>query len=166
MESIRGWFIGRVDDGWFETSPTVDHDRDEILVVGRLTEPAFDDDVTEEEREAALASRIQAFREKTRNERIRIAREAEATFGRKVSWGVQCGDHTELFTTLAAPAMTRLRMPERRVLDTLVAAGVARSRSDALAWCVRQVAEHESEWLDDLDEALGQVEEVRSRGPR
>ena len=35
--------------------------------------------------------------------------------------------------------MTRLRMPERRVLDTLVDAGVARSRSHALAWCVRLV---------------------------
>ena len=43
--------------------------------------------------------------------------------------------------------MTRLRQPQRLVLDTLVDAGVARSRSDALAWCVRLVGQHEEDWL-------------------
>ena len=43
--------------------------------------------------------------------------------------------------------MTRLRQPQRMVLDTLVDAGVARSRSDALAWCVRLVGQHEDDWL-------------------
>jgi hypothetical protein len=62
--------------------------------------------------------------------------------------------------------MTRLRQPERLVLDTLVDAGVARSRSDALAWCVRLVGEHEDSWLTDLREALRTVEQVRSGGPR
>jgi hypothetical protein len=61
--------------------------------------------------------------------------------------------------------MTRLRMPERAVLDTLVDAGVARSRSHALAWCVRLVAEKQDEWLKDLREALTHVEKVRSEGP-
>ncbi|MGZ4150277.1 MAG: hypothetical protein ACXVQJ_09580, partial [Actinomycetota bacterium] len=70
------------------------------------------------------------------------------------------------FTTLSVPAMTRLRMPERRVLDTLVDAGVARSRSHALAWCVRLVAERQEDWLRDLREALKQVEQVRGEGPR
>jgi hypothetical protein len=61
--------------------------------------------------------------------------------------------------------MTRLRMPERRVLDTLVEAGVARSRSHALAWCVRLVAEKQDDWLKDLREALTNVEKVRGEGP-
>src|SRR5216117_3924042 len=74
---------------------------------------------------------------------IAIAREAEHRFRKKVSWGATCGDLTELFTTLSIPVMTRLRMPQREVLDTLVNAGVARSRSHALAWCVKLVAENE-----------------------
>jgi hypothetical protein len=61
--------------------------------------------------------------------------------------------------------MTRLRMPERRVLDTLVDAGVARSRSHALAWCVRLVSEKQDDWLKDLRQALTEVEKVRSEGP-
>lgn len=164
-DTIRGWFIGRIEDDWFEEAPTVEHDRDEILVVGRLAEPTMDDDVTEEDKAVARSSRIQSFRDKTRKDRIGIARSAEPTFGRKVSWGAQCGDQTELFTTLASPTMTRLRMPERRLLDTLVAAGVGRSRSEALAWCVRQVGEHQSEWLGELEDAIEKVEEVRRRGP-
>ena len=71
-----------------------------------------------------------------------------------------------MFTTISVPVMTRLRQSERLVLDTLVDAGVARSRSDALAWCVRLVGQHEDSWLADLREALRHVEEVRSAGPR
>jgi len=61
--------------------------------------------------------------------------------------------------------MTRLRMNERRILDTLVDAGVARSRSEALAWCVRLVRDHEGDWIEQLRAALVQVEAVRSEGP-
>jgi hypothetical protein len=164
-EGIRGWFIGRVEDDWFEQPPTVEYDRDEILVIGEIAEPAMEGDVEEHDRIAARLSRIDGFRKKTRNDRIRIARGAEATFGRKVSWGVTCGDQTQLFTTLASPTMTRLRMPERQTLDTLVGAGVARSRSEALAWCVQQVGKHQSEWLGELEDAIEKVDEIRRRGP-
>ena len=91
--------------------------------------------------------------------------EAEQRYDRKVSWGVRVGEHRELWTHVAAPVMTRLRQPQRMVLDTLVAAGVARSRSEALAWCVRLVGQHEEEWLADLREAMSHVAEVRSKGP-
>jgi hypothetical protein len=70
-----------------------------------------------------------------------------------------------LFTHIAVPVMTRLRQSERRVLDTLVDAGVARSRSDALAWCVRLVDEHADEWLAKLREAMAQVDDLRAEGP-
>jgi hypothetical protein len=113
----------------------------------------------------AARGRAKSFREDTRERRIEIARELEHLSGRKVSWGVRVGETEMLFTHLAAPVMTRLRQPERRVLDTLVDAGVARSRSEALAWCVRLVGEKSDTWLADLREALQHVEEVRKKGP-
>jgi hypothetical protein len=164
-DKILGWFIGRLDDTWFDGTPELTYDRDEIVLIGALPEPVVDPDTAEEVRAEACRSRIQAFRQKTRSARIEIARAAEHSFGRKVSWGASCGDQTEMFTTLAAPAMTRLRMPERRVLDTLVASGVAKSRSEALAWCVRLVGTHESDWLTELESAMRLVDDVKQRGP-
>ena len=96
---------------------------------------------------------------------MELATEAEARFGRKVSWGVEHDGSTTLFTTQATPVMTRLRLPERITLDTLIDGGVARSRSEALAWCVKLVGLHQAEWLSDLRTALVDVERVRSEGP-
>jgi hypothetical protein len=164
-QELAGWFAGRLPGDWFERAPEVAADRDEILVTGTLSEPALDDGATEEAKAAAREARIDGFREDTRDRRIRIANEAERRFRRKVSWAARCGDVERSFTTLSVPAMTRLRMRERRVLDTLVDSGVARSRSHALAWCVRLVAERQDEWLSDLRDALSRVEEVRGKGP-
>jgi hypothetical protein len=165
-EEIRGWFAGRVPSEWFTGAPEVTMDRDEILVVGTLADVQVGKGGSADELAAAQAGRIKQHREDTREARMRIAREAEHRFRRKVSWGAECGDVSELFTTLAMPMMTRLRMPERGVLDTLVEAGVARSRSHALAWCVRLVAQNQSEWVDRLREALTDVEKIRAEGPR
>ena len=96
---------------------------------------------------------------------MKIDREAQHRYERKVSWGVRVGDHSELWTNVAAPVMTRLRQPQRLVLDTLVDAGVARSRSEALAWCVRLVGQHEEDWLGELREAMDKVAGVRDKGP-
>ena len=139
-EQVRGWFAGRLPGEWFASGEIV-VDREEITIVGTLPEPeGTGEQATEAERAAAAEGRIKRFREETRARRIEIAREAEHRFRRKVAWGVNCGDLGEMFTTLSVPVMTRLRQSERRVLDTLVDAGVARSRSDALAWCVRLTA--------------------------
>jgi hypothetical protein len=165
VEEIRGWFAGRVPQGWFEGAPEVTADRDEVLVVGRLPDVALPKEASEQEAAAAREGRIRQFREDTRGERVRIAREVERKFDRRVSWGAECGDQRHLFTTLSAPAMTRLRMPEREVLDALVEAGVARSRSHALAWCVRLVGKHQGEWISQLKQALSEVEKVRASGP-
>ena len=162
-EKLSGWFAGRIPDGWFTGAPEVTYDREEILVVGTLAEPEGGD--TDEAKEAAREGRVRQFREDTRDQRIRIAREAERRYGRKVAWGVRIGDDEVLFTTLSVPVMTRLRMREREVLDTLVDAGVARSRSHALAWCVKLVADNQGEWLKDLQEALVAVQKVRAEGP-
>ncbi|WP_132876062.1 hypothetical protein [Tamaricihabitans halophyticus] len=158
------WFTGRLPADWFTEQPEVTVDREEIIVLGTL--PALSETFTDEAaRAAAESGRISRFREETRDERIEIARQAEHKYGRKVAWGARVGGTEELFSTLSAPVMTRLRQPERRVLDTLVDAGVARSRSEALAWTVRLVGEHTDEWLGELRAAMSKVDELRDRGP-
>ena len=160
------WITGVLPDDWFTGPPEVTVDRDEILIVG----PTAGADAgrrrrRRRDRAAAEAGRIAAFREATRERRIRIAQQIEHRYQRKVAWGARCGERRELFTTHSAPVMTRLRQPERQVLDTLVDAGVARSRSDALAWCVRLVGQHAEAWLGELRDAMGAVDELRRRGP-
>jgi hypothetical protein len=162
---VRGWFAGRLPDGWFVEAPDVTVDREEILVVGALAEPDYPSEADDAGKAAACRARIQRFREDTRDQRIRIADEAERRTGRKVAWGARCGEERELFTVLSVPVMTRLRMPERQVLDTLVGAGVARSRSEALAWCVRLVRDHQGDWIQQLRDALVAVEDARASGP-
>ncbi|MGE0795981.1 MAG: hypothetical protein AB7H43_10665 [Acidimicrobiia bacterium] len=164
-DELVGWFAGRLPDQWFTGPPEVTVDADEILVVGRLEEPGYPAGAGDDARAAARAGRARQFREDTREARIAIAAEAEHRAQRKVAWGVDCGDDRFVFTNLNVPVMTRLRMRERAVLDTLIGAGVARSRSEALAWCVRLVARHQGEWLDELDTAVRKVHEVRDQGP-
>ena len=162
-EGITGWFTGRLPDEWFEGDVEVEVDRDEVLVVGTLASPsAGDDPVAAKEAEAG---RISRFREQTREERMAIAREAEHRYGRKVAWGAQTGSTRQVFTSLSIPVMTRLRQPERQVLDTLVDSGVARSRSEALAWCVKLVGRNADSWLAELREAMQAVQKVRDAGP-
>ena len=163
-EDLQGWFAGRLPAGWFQGAPEVSADREEILVVGTLDEPELAKDASDDARASARRARIQLFREDTREQRIRIALEAERRLGRKVSWGARVGNVEQTFTTLSVPHMTRLRMSERAVLDTLVDAGVARSRSEALAWCVRLVGKNEEAWIERLRDALVSVEQVRSEG--
>ena len=164
--AVQAWFRGSLPEDWVTAGPaTIDVDRDEITVTLTLGVPELPEDATDEDRAEAVEGRITGFREDTRDRRVAIARRAEHRFERKVSWAVTVGDRTARFTHLAAPVMTRLRQPERRVLDTLVAANVARSRSDALAWCVRLVGEHTEEWLSELREAMEAVDRVRAQGP-
>jgi hypothetical protein len=149
MSDIQLFFDDRVPKDWFAGPAIVQSDDDEIHCVGVLR-PNLE---------------IDEFRESTRPERMSIAGEAESRFGRKVSWGVERDGITTMFTTQSTPVMTRLRLPERLVLDTLIDAGVARSRSDALSWCVRLVGRHQAEWLAELREALVSVEQARAEGP-
>ena len=163
MDEINAWLVGRLPDEWFEGEPEVTVDRDEIVVVGRIGQPGGEGD--DSAQRSAEAGRIKRFREQTRQQRMQIADEAESLFGRKVAWGAACGETTQVFTSMAMPVMTRLRQPERRVLDTLVDAGVARSRSEALGWCVRLVGQHQSDWIEQLRAALVGVEQARAAGP-
>jgi len=164
-EDVRAWFAARVPKDWFAAPPEVTADGDEILVVGTLPDVELAGGTSSDGRSAARAARIERFREETREDRIRIARDAERQFRRKVAWGARCGDLSKIFTTLSVPVMTRLRMNERTILDTLVAGGVARSRSEALAWCVRLVGMHQADWIKGLRDALVKVDEIRGKGP-
>jgi len=148
---------GRLGD-WFEEFEVV-VDREEISIIGRLPAEGLDDPT-------ATAGRIARFREETREQRIAVARELEHATGRKVAWGARCGEVEKMFTRLSVPVMTRLRQEDRIVLDTLVAASVARSRSDALAWCVRLVGQHQADWLAQLQQAMESVQTVRDQGPK
>jgi len=165
-DGVTGWFAGRLPDGW--GTPEIAVDRDEVTVVVTASAPATGEATTggaEADVAAAEAGRATRWREDTREERIQIAREAEHRFGRKVAWGVKVGGTRQLFTHLSVPVMTRLRQPERQVLDTLVDSGVARSRAEAVAWCVKLVGRNADSWLAELREAMQAVEKVREQGP-
>ena len=156
-DDAQAWFEGRLPSEWF-TDVTVTVDREEITVVGALPDERVEDSATAE-------GRISRFRAETRAARIEIAEEAQARYGRKVSWGARLGETGALFTHISVPVMTRLKQPERQVLDTLVDAGVARSRSEALSWAVKLVGEHAESWLSDLRGAMEEVDKLRAQGP-
>src|ERR1700684_1516667 len=162
---IGAGVAGGVPGTWFTESPTIAIDSDEIQVVGALAPPQLPEGAGEDEVRVAEQARISGFREESRAARMRIADEAQPAFRRTVSWGAECGGSRVLFTTAGVPVMTRLRLADRKVLDTLIDAGVARSRSEALAWSVRLVAQHEADWIQELRAAISSVDEVRARGP-
>jgi hypothetical protein len=179
--AVAAWFGSRLPVDWTHpVAPVVTVDREEIIVILTIPGPegvtsteteteteagSPPDDAANAARAEALAGGIARFREDTRDARMSIAREAEHRFGRKVAWGVESSGTRQMFTSLAIPVMTRLRQSERMVLDTLVDAGVARSRAHALAWCVRLVGDNTSTWLTDLRSAMAEVEKVRDSGP-
>jgi len=165
-DEVARWFAAHLQPDLYAGPLSVRVDREEILLVGAVAEPGFEEDATDGIRAAGCASELHRFREATREARTKVAVEAEHLFGRKVSWGATCGPVQVLFTSLSVPVMTRLRLNEREVLDVLVDASVARSRSEALAWCVRLVGQHEADWLAELQGALSHVEKVRTAGPK
>lgn len=162
VDDVGAWFAGQVPDDWFVGAVTVAVDRDEIVVTGELAVPKTDDAASID---TATAARIDAFREDTRPQRMAIAERAQSLFERHVTWAATCGESADTFTHAAVPVMTRLVMEERAVLDTLISAGVARSRSEALAWCVQLVGRNEAEWIGKVRDAMKAVEELRDEGP-
>ncbi|MBF6352815.1 MULTISPECIES: hypothetical protein [Nocardia] len=171
---IADWFAGRLPAEWFTGAPAIEIDRDEIVVIGELPLPKPDETADAEPGgkaarpvpEATKEGAIARFRESTRPARMQIADEAQHRYRRSVAWGVSIDGQRTMFTHLAVPVMTRLRQPERKVLDTLVDAGVARSRADALAWAVKLVGEHTEPWLAELRAAMRKVDDLRSEGPQ
>jgi hypothetical protein len=164
QDEVQGWFAGRVPKDWFSGAPEIRQDEQEVWVIGPLADVKVDGG-SKDAVAAARSGRIKQFREDTRDQRIRIGQEAQQKFGKHIAWGVRIGENEEIFTHLAMPTMTRLRLPERAVLDTLIDAGIARNRAHALAWCVRLVERNQKEWLSELKEAIAKVGQVRNQGP-
>ena len=164
QDELLGWFAGRVPKDWFSGTPEIRTDEQEIWVIGTLPDVKVEGG-SKDALAAARAGRIKQFREDTREQRMRISTEAQHKFSKSVAWGVKVGEVEEIFTHLAMPTMTRLRLPERALLDTLIDAGIARNRAHALAWCVRLVERNQKEWLAELREAISKVGQVRNQGP-
>src|SRR3954469_8722676 len=94
LGSIKGWFAGRLPDGWF-TGVEVAVEDDQVVVIGTLPEANVGS--TPEEKEGAAAGRIARFREETRGERIGIAPEAQDRVHKYVTWGTTLGGVTKRF---------------------------------------------------------------------
>src|ERR1700716_3744870 len=94
--SIKGWFAGRLPDGWFSGVDVTIED-DQIVVVGALPEKDLPTNSSAGEKEGAAAGRIARFREETRGQRIGLAQEAEERFHKYVTWGAKLGGVTKRF---------------------------------------------------------------------
>ena len=176
-DRVHGWFAGRLPEAWRRTPADVTVDREEITVIltqpdvetGALGEGSGEGTGLRRARRGPGRTDAAAFREETREQRMEIAREAQHRFERKVSGesaSARATRRPRAVDPRLRPGDARLRQPQRRVLDTLVESGVARSRSDALAWCVRLVGQHEGDWLAELREAMESVADVRGAGLR
>lgn len=135
---LSAWFAERLPAEWLCGPAQIEVDREEAVVV------------------LPLAERYDSgeFRDATRGKRIQLAQQAEEAFGLKISWGTTKDGRRRLFTTVRTAVAVPLAMRERQILDGLVAAGVAADRTEAVAWCIRLVGHHESDWLRDLRDAV------------
>lgn len=166
VSEIIGWVSGALPPDLYQGVPTVEVDRDEILVVGDVGAPEVPEGLDAEGTTAAEQARIARFREETRGRRIAVAQQAEARYDRPISWGATAGATTSRFTTVHARVGTRLGIEHRKVLDNLVAAGIARHRGEALAWCVDLVQQNEETWLTRLQEALDTLKQTAADSPK
>jgi hypothetical protein len=160
---LSSWVRGRLPANLLAGPPEVTIYDDEAVVLLPIGDDEIDAALFDEERRQAELQLIARRREETRSLRMKVAREQQKLLDRPVAWGMRAGSSTMLFTTRSAPVMTRLGRAERDVLDTLVAAGVADTRSAALAYAVRAFAAEHGDWLADVRQAIAQVEQVRAR---
>jgi hypothetical protein len=160
---LQSWLQERAPANLLAGPPEIAIYDDEAVIVLPLVTAELDDALTDEERRAAERALIARRREETRPWRMKQARELQSRLGRSVAWGMRAGESEALFSTRSVPVMTRLGRTERDVLDTLVAAGVADTRSAALAYAVRAFAAEHTDWLDEVREAIAQVDQVRGR---
>jgi hypothetical protein len=163
ISEVQSWLQERLPEGLADGPPEITVYDDEVVVVIPLAAPPSDAELPGDERRQAEYAPITRRREETRPLRMKLARELQSRLGRPIAWGMRAGGSEALFTTRSVPVMTRLGRAERDVLDTLVAAGVADTRSSALAYAVRAFAAEHADWLDEVREALAQVEQVRAR---
>jgi len=160
---IQSWLQERALANLLASPPEIALYDDEAVIVLPLATAELDEALADEQLRAAERALIVRRREETRPWRMKQARELQPKLGRAVAWGMRAGASAALFSTRSVPVMTRLGRTERDVLDTLVAAGVADTRSAALAYAVRAFAAEHIDWLDEVREAIAQVDQVRGR---
>ncbi|MEI7770746.1 MAG: hypothetical protein WCI67_12180 [Chloroflexales bacterium] len=153
-EEIESWVAQRLPAALAAGPPQVRRYDDELVIMLQAAPPASP---------AEAAALIARLRGESRGLRVQIAAELERSQKLPVAWGIRAGSVEALFTSRTAPVMTRLARAERDVLDTLVAAGVAETRSSALAYAVRAFAAEHGEWLAEVRQAIAEVERVRAR---
>ncbi|MBK9714511.1 MAG: hypothetical protein IPO81_24855 [Kouleothrix sp.] len=160
---LQSWLKERLPADLVAGMPEIAIYDDEVIVTVPLATGALGAELAGDERRQAEQRLIVQRREETRPLRMKLARELQARLGRPVAWGMRAGETELMFTTRSVPVMTRLGRAERDVLDTLVAAGVADTRSSALAYAVRAFAAEHADWLAEVRTAIAQVEQVRAR---
>jgi hypothetical protein len=153
-EELQSWLAQHLPVALAAGPPQVRRYDDELVIILQIVPPA---DLGETH---ALIARM---REESRSLRMQLAGELERSQKLPIAWGMRAGNTEMIFTSRTVPVMTRLARAERDVLDTLVSAGVAETRSSALAYTVRAFAAEHGEWLADVRQAIAEVERVRSR---
>ena len=156
-EMLTNWLPATV----LAESPEIIEDDDELLIVLNLGTAGVTGEA--DARKQSEQEQIDRRRDETKSTRIRIGNRLGRATGKAVSWGMKVGDTRQLFTDNTSPVMTRLSRPERQVLDTLIAAGVANTRSAALGYIVRVFGEEHQDWLNEVQNAMSHVASLRDK---
>ena len=160
-QELTRWLLSQLPASVTGSDPEITLDADELLIILNLNTDSLKDGCEAlKKREQEL---IERRRSETRKLRIQLGRQLEEISGCAVSWGMQAGGTVELFTMNTVAVMTRLSHAERQVLDTLIAANVANTRSAALAYIVRAFAIEHQEWLNQAQEAAKHMANLRTQ---
>lgn len=163
ISEVSQWVYARLPAALLSGPPEVALYDDEVVIVLPIVGAPGGAAAGPNEQRQAEFRLIAERREETRQLRMKLARELQKQLDLPIAWGMRVGGSEVLFTTRSAPVMTRLGRAEREVLDTLVAAGVADTRSAALAYAVRAFALEHADWIAEVRAAIAQVEQVRAR---
>ena len=159
---LKEWLLAQLPSVITHCETEVTSDEDEMLVILHLNTAGLGDMTDEACREEDQAL-IAHHRAETKPLRIQLARDIRHLYGYTVTWGMRAGKTVQFFTNNQKPVMTRLSYQERRVLDTLIAANIANTRSAALSYIVRTFAAEHQDWLDEVQDALVRVEQLRQQ---
>jgi hypothetical protein len=160
-QELSRWLLSQLPASVAGGNPEITIEADELLIILNLnTDSLKGEGEALRKREQEL---IERQRSETRKLRIQLGRHLEQISGCVVSWGMRAGGTVQRFTMNTATVMTRLSAPERQVLDTLIAANVANTRSAALAYVVRTFAAEHQDWLNRVQEAARHMANLRTQ---
>ncbi|MBV9230990.1 MAG: hypothetical protein JOZ18_16900 [Chloroflexi bacterium] len=162
LADLKQWLLQQFPATIVSSDPEITVNEDELLIILHLNTDTLASEG--EARSQAESTLIEHYRHETRTLRIQLGRQIYRTYGFVVSWGMRAGETLQLFTNNnTVPVMTRLSGEERRVLDTLIAANIANTRSTALSYIVRTFAAEHQDWLREVQEASMHMAQLRER---